>query len=490
MIKQFFKDSGIYGVSGILTRGISIFLVPLYTRVLSPADYGIIDIFSIITSIIIITFPLEITQGLARYYPKAENQNDKRKISSTALIFTLITLIIPILLGLIFYKELTVLILDNGDLNNIYVIAIISIFGSGLIYFIINQLRWRIEPKKVAIVSIVSSITNIFFSIFFVLIIKYGVFGFFLGQIIGNLIGFGLGYYYSKSDFGLIFDRSKLQILLDFSYPLVFSGIGVYALRYVDRIFIKGFLNLSELGIYGIGYRFASMTTIIMSGFGTSIVPLIYKEFDKPETPVKLARIFRYYFFISLTFIIILSIYAKEYVRILTTPEYYASAEVIPFLVIGLLLFSFYTFFPGLFLVNKTKIVATLNITSGLINIGLNFLLIPIWGILGTSIALMISALVQASAYYFYSQKYYKVPHFEKEILISTIISLPFIITGFIISLNNIFYSLLLKTLIFLFLLWILIYTKIITIEEVKSSYKILKSTLNNVWNSRNSINK
>lgn len=488
MIKRFFKDSGIYGISGILTRGISIFLVPLYTRVLSPVDYGVIDIFSIITSMVIMIFPLEITQGLARFYPKAENLDDKRRISSTALIFTLITLVIPIIFGMIFYKDLTVIILENNELSNIYLIAVIGILGSGLIYFIVNQLKWRIEPKKVAIVSIVSSLINILFSVFFVLILKYGVFGFFLGQLIGNVIGFGMGYYYSRTDFGLIFDIPKLKIMLNFSYPLVFSGIGVYALRYVDRIFIKSFLNLSDLGIYGIGYRFASITTIVMSGFGASIVPLIYKEFNNPETPQKLAKIFRYYFFICLIFTIILSIYAKEYVRIFTTPKYYSSAEVIPFLVVGLLLFSFYTFFPGLFLANKTKIVAALNIVSGVINIGLNFLLIPVLGILGTSISLMISALVQASAYYYYSQKYYKVPHFVKEIVISIAISLPFIIIGFIISFNNLFYSILFKTLIFILLSLILFYTKIITREEVKSAFRILKSSFINVWNSRNNI--
>jgi O-antigen/teichoic acid export membrane protein len=431
-------------------------------------------------------FPLEITQSLARFYTKADNLDDKRRISSTALLFTFITLTVPVIFGMIFYKELSVLILENNELNNIYLIAIGGILGSGLIYFIINQLRWRIEPKKVAIVSITSSLASILFSVFFVLVIKYGVYGFFLGQLIGNIIGFGMGYYYSRTDFGLIFDRTKLKILLNFSYPLVFSTIGVYALRYVDRIFIKSFLNLSELGIYGIGYRFASITTIILSGFGTSIVPLIFKESDKPETPKKLANIFRYYFFISLIFTIILSIYAKEYVRILTTPEYYSSAEVIPFLVIGLILFSFYMFFPGLYLANKTKIIALLNIISGAINIGLNFLLIPTLGILGTAIALMVSALVQASIYYYYSQKYYKVPHFIKEIIMSTTISVPFIITGFIISFNNLFYSILFKTLILLILSFILIFTKIITFEEVKLSFRILKTSFINVRDSRN----
>ena len=94
MLRRFFTDSAYYGITGILSRGISIFLVPFYTRVFTPADYGIIDLIAIIGAIVAIVVPMEITQAVALYFSDAEDKNQKKLVASVGLLYTLITFFI------------------------------------------------------------------------------------------------------------------------------------------------------------------------------------------------------------------------------------------------------------------------------------------------------------------------------------------------------------------------------------------------------------
>ena len=88
MLRKLFKDSIVYGVSGILSRGISLILVPFYTRVLTPEDYGIVDILTIVGAIVNIVVALEISQGFAIFFSETKLQKEKILFSSSSLIFT------------------------------------------------------------------------------------------------------------------------------------------------------------------------------------------------------------------------------------------------------------------------------------------------------------------------------------------------------------------------------------------------------------------
>ena len=76
MLKLFFKNTFVYTIGGVLTRGVAIFLLPIYTNYLSPAEYGIIDLFIVIASIVNIIIALEISQGIARYYQDAKDEKE------------------------------------------------------------------------------------------------------------------------------------------------------------------------------------------------------------------------------------------------------------------------------------------------------------------------------------------------------------------------------------------------------------------------------
>ena len=127
MLKRLFKDSAVYTLSSVISRGLSVLLVPLYTRVLSPADYGVIDILAVASHLITMTVALEITQGLARYYAEEKDPARRVEYSSTSLYFTFVMYAVFLLAALAVREDLALLILGSADLKPVMTVALFSI---------------------------------------------------------------------------------------------------------------------------------------------------------------------------------------------------------------------------------------------------------------------------------------------------------------------------------------------------------------------------
>lgn len=135
MIKTFFKNSFIYTIGTILTRGIGVILIPIYTRYLSPTEYGIIDLFMILTSIISLTIALEIHQAVVRFYQDTTDENEKMQYVSSAFIFSIFVYSLYFVISYIFSDTFTLLILDDIQYENIFLLASGAIATGGLFYF-------------------------------------------------------------------------------------------------------------------------------------------------------------------------------------------------------------------------------------------------------------------------------------------------------------------------------------------------------------------
>jgi O-antigen/teichoic acid export membrane protein len=185
-------------------------------------------------------------------------------------------------------------------------------------------------------------------------------------MIIGTATGTFIGFYYLKTTFQLRFDLTKLKTMLAFSIPIVPSSIAVFVNMYIDRLMINHYLSLKEVGLYGMGYRLASISTLVFVGFQMALTPLVYKHYQEPETPHQLATIFRTFLSIAIVVFLILSLFADVSLWILTTPAYYAAAQVVVFLVPAILLSQMYIFAPGIGdIVDKVRSFKT---DSGLTN--------------------------------------------------------------------------------------------------------------------------
>lgn len=411
MLRQFFKDSAIYGGANILVRGISLLLVPLYTRALAPADYGIVDILTVLASFVTVTVALEIAQGVARYFPDTDDEHERIGFASTSLWFSVAAYSAFLAITLLLADPLSAWLLESAGAVPVLRVSLLSIWLTGLFYLVQSQLRYSLRPREYALASLVFSFGSLATSALFVLILRQGVIGVFYGQALGAAVGLAVALFFSRGVYRLRFDGTKLGELLRFSLPLVPSSVGVIVTMYVDRIAIKQLMTLSDVGLFGIGYRVASVTSLLMVGFTAALTPLVYAHYREPGTPFELARIFRYFTATALLVCLGLAVFARDILRVVAPPEYIQGASVVPMLAPALLLSGMYIFAPGLGIAKRTMIISGLNIGGAVMNTTLNFALVPHFGIQGAALATLLSNAAAFGANMVAGQRLYNVPH-------------------------------------------------------------------------------
>ena len=436
MLKSFAKDSISYTIPSFFSKGISILLIPLYTRVLSPADYGIFDLFIVFMNIVNLTVAFEITQGLARFYILEENEDHKVGYSSTAFWFSLFCYLSFFIVSYFFSKPLSHFVLGNSNSVFIFQIGVLYILVNGLLQLVQNQYRWQMMSFNFMVNSLMQIILTSMFSLLFIYYLNLKILGLFLGLLLGAIFPLFLGIYQLKKSFQFRFDTSKLYILLKHTIPLVPASISVWVISYIDRVMIQHFYGNNEVGIYGIGFRISSAIMILIVGFQTALTPLIFKHHADSNTPKKVAFLFKSFLLLVFVSCLVFVVFLSNILELLTSPEFFDSRYVIIFMLPSVIFSQLYIFFPGIGLTGKTYLILLINFGGGILNILLNLLFIPYYSYIGASIATMISQLVVFLSFLLVSQKLYFVPHNWSKILPFTIFffSIYFVLAIFRVS--------------------------------------------------------
>lgn len=412
MLKKFMKDSVIYAFPTFISGGLSFFLLPLYTRVLSPADYGSLDLFTIFGGLVQCVIALEVSQGVARFYSDERDLERKVLFASSAFWFTLICYTVFAVLMLLNTNVLAILIMGQIGMEVAFQIGIIYIWSNGLFYLIQNQFRWELRSINYAIVSLLMSFVTAGVSVWLAYVMEWGLEGLLIGMVVGSFAGTSLGIWWLRKSFRFCFNSGLLREMLIFSMPLVFSSLAVWFSIYIDRIMINHYLSIDELGLYSIGFRIAFVAGLLIIGFRGALTPLIYTYYREADTPRQLALIFRLFIFLVLLVFLVLSLFAIDIVQLLTTEPFYGGSVVVVFLVPAILLTNMYIFAPGIGIAKKTHYLIWINLLGALLNLLLNMLLIPPLGIVGAGLATLISSMAIFAMYMITSQKLYHVPHY------------------------------------------------------------------------------
>jgi len=411
MIKQLLKDSVFYTFCNILTRGVGFLLLPVFTRIIPKDDYGAYDYTLVLGSLLAVVITLEIAQSVFRFFP--EEVKDKKKqisISSTGFWFAFVSL--GLVAGLIgsFSKPIALLLFDNDKYAPLVVVSAIYMWLNVMLTSFLNILRINFLTKNVVYLSLLNAIVSAVLSLLLVLYFDLGVFGLIAGQTSGTAIACIFALYLSRQWIKFEFNREILIRMLIFSFPLVFSSLGVIILLNIDRIMVKSHLGLNALAGYAVGIKLASIVSFLMIGFQYALTPMIYSKHKEATTPAALAKLFHYYLLISSMLVIILTLSSQFIVTIVVGDNYSEAAYYIPFLVASALMSSMYLFFPGLSLSKKTKFIAVINLTAGGVNFILNDIMIPVYGAIGAAYSTLFVSLMTFILNVSFSQFYYKVP--------------------------------------------------------------------------------
>jgi O-antigen/teichoic acid export membrane protein len=174
---------------------------------------------------------------------------------------------------------------------------------------------------------------------------------------------------------------------------------------------MKDLINLSAVGVYSMGYKIGMLVQpILMNPFKNIFTPYKFEVYKEQNGREKLLRIFTYYNFIGWLIVLGLSLFANPAIKILATKDYQEAYTIVPIVAFAYFIWSLGEFYSlGLHITNRTMLDSWIVICGAAVNIGLNFLLIPKWGMYGAGTAVTLSYLVMTVIYFCIGQRYYRI---------------------------------------------------------------------------------
>jgi len=423
VIELFIRHGITYTALGLLTRVLSYLLLPLYTLLLSPSDFGAVDMLTAFSTVLIVCVSLEINQALARMCHESKSLEQRRTVISTAFWFTLGTFSLCTIVIIFFRQFVTSTLLGPTESPEIIYFFAPYIFSNGIFLLFQCYARYSLKTFQFACVSFIFNSVSIASCLVLVLACGLRSAGILLGLTIGQIVASLIGYWLAKQDILLRFDKKKLYEMLKFSIPLLPSSLGIIALLVIDKFTIGLFLSLEEVGVYGVTSRVAAMTGIIIFGVNSALSPLIYATYKDESTPHSIATIFRFYVFGGSLLVIGLSTFAPEVMTLLVDPKFHQGAPLLAPLTITLLLAPLHQFAPGLVLAKKTMTISCLNLSIALLTMALILLLIPKFGVLGVALATLTGNLLGAAINMNIANRYYFVPFEWKRVQLTGILT-------------------------------------------------------------------
>jgi O-antigen/teichoic acid export membrane protein len=421
MLKAALRDSFVYGVASVLSKGLAIFLLPLYTRVLSPGDYGAYDLLITLVALANLVVALEIAQGLARYLADAPEAAARKRLASTSLWFSVLMYGLFMLIGLLAAPQLNALVIGDARYLDAFRLGVCFIAVNGIYYLLLNQFRWELRSKAYAFASVAYALFTLLFALYFCLWLDLGLEGVILAQLLAALLVVLLCLWFLRKTFGWLFDVGQLLAMLRFSAPLVPAGLAMFISLYINRFALNHFGDLEDVGHFGIGSRIAGLAGLLIMGIQGALTPLVYQHYRDPQTPGQIARLFSWFMALALVGCLFLSLFARELLILLATPKYMAGAALVGVLAPALLLSQMYIFAPGIAIAKKTHWQLWVTLISAAVSMAANWVLVPSWGIWGAALATLLTSLVFFGAWVSLSQLLYRIPYALKALVFSSL---------------------------------------------------------------------
>lgn len=414
--KYLAKNTGLFALNSIGTKLITFFLVPVYTAALVTSDYGIADLVSTVATIIVPIITLNISEAVMRFSLDEDADCDQiMSIGITiAFISSAIGLISVPIVGLI----------DTIRDFRWYVAGYCIVHG--LYQVAVCYLRGTEQLAKFAGTNIIHVFSTAIFNILFLLVFKLGLPGYFQAHIMGYVVGliFAVisGHIY-KVFARFSFNAELAKNMIRYSIVLVPTSFMWWIMNSSDRIMVTAMVGAAANGIYAISYKIPTVLSTMSTVFNQAWSYSAIKEDNAKDRDEFNNKMYETFFSVQILITGALLMIIKPLLRVYISASYYSAWKYTPYLLIGFLFMSLGTFLSTSYTVNKDSKGFLISGTLGAImNIVLNWMLIPVIGSAGAALATCISYITVFLYRIFDTKKYLNLKVFKYRYLIEILL--------------------------------------------------------------------
>jgi O-antigen/teichoic acid export membrane protein len=410
---RFSRHSIIYGLSVAISQVAVFFLIPVYTRYLTPADYGVLEIFQTTALILGVILVMGMTAALFMSYFNYDDEERRKTVVGTAFIFLTGTSFLFLLILMAVAGDFSSLFFGSVEYTFYFRVIFLTLFfnvGTGIAF---SVFRAREESKRYAIFAVIQFLTTVGLNILFVVFLHKGVLGILEGALIAAFLIYCILLRDIVKNAKFSFSIAELKEMLSFGLPLVPAGLAAWIMTMADRYFLQFLSTSQELGLYSLGYKFGMVVQALIVGpFTLAWGPFLWSVAKEKNAKDIYSSIFTYFVLVGTAVALALSVLSKQVLEVMAAPAFYGAYKVIPLIAVSYVLYGCYQILPvGINLEKKTKYLALIVGVGAVVNLGLNYLLIPSYGMMGAAVATLIAYLLLPLGSYFVSERYYPIKY-------------------------------------------------------------------------------
>lgn len=443
--KYLLKNTFILSLGNFGTKIITFFLVPLYTNILTTAEYGTIDIITIIGTVIVPIITLNIQEAVLRF--SMDKECDSEKIISIAFSIIMLSSFASILCWPI-----------------LKIIPVTASFAISLVFYmlfissshiLLCYLRGKEKLLDYSIISIIQTLMIAILNIYFLVYRKNGINGYIWAYNIAYFVTFVLCIIRGnllKCVRKIKIDKELFKDMVKYSIILIPNSLMWWIMNSLDRVMITSMLGVESNGIYAVSYKIPTIVITITTIFNQAWMYSAVKEKDSEDKSEYTNKIYSTLINIVITVSLFLLLILKPLMSIYVGKEFYSAWMYTPYLIVGTVFLTIGTFIANEYTAHKDSWGYLKSSTIGaILNVILNLILIPLLGINGAAIATCISYIVVFIYRVVDTRKYVKLKVLDNEKIICIVLLL---FSSIIIYMNGITsYILLLISLIIMLLI-------------------------------------
>ena len=411
-LRRLVRHSAIYGLGGLVSRILAVLLLPLYTSYLRGAGFGKIETIVALTTVLSIVLRLGMSSAFFRFYFDSKDEAHRTVVVRTSFWFTMTMATLGLAAGFVFATPLAHALRLGNDPWLVRA-AFVGLWAQ-MNYEQLTAL-FRVEERSTSFV--IASLANVLITVGTTVLLVVGLHKGPTGAVVGNFIGTLCVYLvllgYRRYQLGLQFDRGLFRRMNAFGLPLVPAALALWAINFIDRIFIAQYKGQTEVGVYSVAVRISSAIVFLMIAFQLAWPAFAYSIEDDREARRTYAFVLTYLLVLCSWLSLALGLLAPWLVRVLAPkPEFHRAGEAVALLAFAATAYAGYSVLAiGSGRARKTRLNWVISGTAALVNIGLNVALIPPYGMIGAAIATLAAYVVLFGGMYLYAQRVYPVSY-------------------------------------------------------------------------------
>ena len=432
-LSRLFKQSSIYLIGDTARRTVGFLMIPLYTRFLSPTEYGVIELIELFITVVTVLFgTLAISDAMVRIYHEYTEGKERSGVVYTAAVGMIVISLLAAAVGILLSRTISEAVFRSPDYADVISIAFVAmVFGNltelGLVY-------QRMRQRAVFFVtfSLVQLAALLGMNIYFIVVARMGVRGLLLSKLICMAASAVVLLFIVLRDIEWKFHLDAARRMASFGGPLLISSASLFVIHFGDRFFLSRYANLDEVGVYALAYKFGFLVTYLVGEpFGRVWSVSLYDYVKRSDWKEHFARVAVYLTFCLFLAGLGLSLLIDQTLAVMSSAAFHAGAQLVPALAFAYVAREIGDFFRGvLFIDKRSRTYSVITFGCAICNLALNAWLIPTFHAAGAAAATLATWVIYMLCCWIIASRKHEIPFRARSVvLLATVAVCVLIIT-------------------------------------------------------------